>query len=887
MKRTIGLRTALTWLVLIAIAPVFAVVVKAAREDERGRLTRAEENLRSVVDLAAANQESLVEGVRQMLSAIAYAPPVLEGGSDRCALYMRTLQSHYPAAYGSFGMLDPAGVLTCRAEPPPSNVTSSDRPFFREAVTSGRFAVGEYTICRANGKAVLPFGLPVYAQEPGRLRGVVYLALDVSQADERLRRITVPIESTLLVADSKGTVLASTGAYPVAAGSPLPEPFMEGHAPGTPARQWRALSSDGGDWLYVIRPVGNAADPRLYVGGMASVDAILGPAQSRLQRQLLALAVIALAAAAVAWQFGDRVLARPFRRLLARVDALASEELAVDAPSMPLRELEQLDQRFADVARRLVERAVQRDGALAEAAHQAALLESVFEGMGEGVLVVDVRGRFLHVNAAAQRILGGLPDFSARTALVEATPAELGLFELDGRTPCATDAAPVQRALAGEGGPFRHIVRGRLSAGQERVIQGNARPLRGPDGRRAGAVIVFFDITDAWRAENQLRESEVRYRTLFESNPHPMWVFDAQTLRFLTVNDAAIAHYGYSRDEFLAMTIAQIRPEEDVLPLRDAVEELGLLTVPKAWRHRLKDGRLIWVEISSHSMDYDGHAARMVLAHDVTQLLDAQLALVQANETLERRVDERTRELHAANRELESFAYSVSHDLRAPLSTIDGFGSALMTRCAPQLDDQARHYLTRIRENTHSMGELIDDLLSLSSVARADLRIAEINLSPRAHQSVDRLRQRFPGREVAVEIDEDLACTGDERLLGIVLENLVENAWKFTAKTARARIHIGAKVTPGGENAIFVADNGAGFDMQYADKLFKAFHRLHTSEEFDGTGIGLATVHRIISRHSGRVWAEAEPGGGAIFQFTLGQPGGAAPGRAGDAPDSV
>jgi light-regulated signal transduction histidine kinase (bacteriophytochrome) len=317
------------------------------------------------------------------------------------------------------------------------------------------------------------------------------------------------------------------------------------------------------------------------------------------------------------------------------------------------------------------------------------------------------------------------------------------------------------------------------------------------------------------------------------------------------------------------MTIKDIRPAEDVQPLLAALDGNNGLRTPETWKHRLRDGRLIYVEISSHILDYGGRRARMVLAHDITERRLAQQALEHINETLERRVGERTRELDMSNRELESFSYSVSHDLRAPLQVIDGFGRALVARYSQALDDQARHYLDRIRDNTRQMGELIDDLLSLARVTRTEIRAEPVNLAPKATQIVERLRQRWPDRQVAVEIDEDMSCSGDARLLAVVLENLIENAWKFTARTQDARIRIGRKAGEAGENVIYVSDNGAGFDMAYAAKLFNAFQRLHAASEFDGTGIGLATVHRIITRHGGRVWAEASLGQGATFQFTL------------------
>ncbi len=200
---------------------------------------------------------------------------------------------------------------------------------------------------------------------------------------------------------------------------------------------------------------------------------------------------------------------------------------------------------------------------------------------------------------------------------------------------------------------------------------------------------------------------------------------------------------------------------------------------------------------------------------------------------------------------------------------IDGFSRALSARHASALDEQAQHYLSRIRANTQQMSHLIDDLLSLARVTRVEIAAQPLDLTPRAHQVVEQLRVRHPGHVVKVEIDAAMPCVGDSRLLAIVLENLIGNAWKFSARAAAPAIRIGCRTGEAGETVFYVADNGAGFDMAFADKLFKPFQRLHATSEFDGTGIGLATVQRIITRHGGHVWAQSAPGEGATFLFTL------------------
>ena len=240
----------------------------------------------------------------------------------------------------------------------------------------------------------------------------------------------------------------------------------------------------------------------------------------------------------------------------------------------------------------------------------------------------------------------------------------------------------------------------------------------------------------------------------------------------------------------------------------------------------------------------------------------------EANQRLEARVAERTARLEAANKELEAFSYSVSHDLRTPLRSIAGFSQALLEDAGDRLDPKGQDYLQRVRGAAQRMGELIDDLLHLSRVGRAELRRNRVDLSEIGHAVATELRKTHPDRRVDVDVQDGLVAMADRRLMQIVLENLLGNAWKFTANVDPARILFGSQHS-GGDAVYFIRDNGAGFDMTYADKLFRPFQRLHTAADFAGTGIGLATVHRIVDRHGGRVWAEGAVGAGATVYFTL------------------
>ena len=228
-------------------------------------------------------------------------------------------------------------------------------------------------------------------------------------------------------------------------------------------------------------------------------------------------------------------------------------------------------------------------------------------------------------------------------------------------------------------------------------------------------------------------------------------------------------------------------------------------------------------------------------------------------------------ELERANKELEAFSYAVSHDLRAPLRTISGFSEALLTDQGDRLDEQGRAHLARVRSATARMSGLIEDLLDLSRISGGTIERQHVDMTAIAQEVVAELRQRDPDRQVTLQIEDELVVEADRRLLTIALENLLGNAWKFTSMRAEAHIAVGS-LRPADELVCFVRDDGTGFDPAHADRLFQPFQRLHSQAEFEGTGIGLATVRRIISRHGGRIWAEAEPGQGAAFFFTLGEP---------------
>jgi PAS domain S-box-containing protein len=301
-----------------------------------------------------------------------------------------------------------------------------------------------------------------------------------------------------------------------------------------------------------------------------------------------------------------------------------------------------------------------------------------------------------------------------------------------------------------------------------------------------------------------------------------------------------------------------------LLPLQDGSTQQGTDAT-----FLLRDGTGLPVDYLSTPIEEHGQRVGAVVTfRDVTERKQALQEILRLNEQLEQRVVERTAQLAAANKELEAFSYSVSHDLRAPLRGIDGFSLMLLEEYAERLDAQGKQYLERLRAASRHMALLIDDLLNLSRVARSEMRLARVDLTAIARSLAEDLRRRHPERDAEIIIADGLTAQGDPGLLRIALGNLLDNAWKFTEKRSGARIEFGC-FRNDDKTVYFVRDNGAGFDMAYADKLFRPFQRLHRPVEFEGTGIGLATVQRILQRHGGRAWGEGVVDRGAVFYFTL------------------
>ena len=380
------------------------------------------------------------------------------------------------------------------------------------------------------------------------------------------------------------------------------------------------------------------------------------------------------------------------------------------------------------------------------------------------------------------------------------------------------------------------------------------------------------EIKERKRAASELAQRNAEFEAMFNAIPDAVMFVDTQR-KIVMNNPATLEMFGYSEQELTGNTTemlyankADFRDQGKARYSSGPQAENGTYDV--MYKH--KNGTHFWTEtLGTQVKDVNGETIGFIgLVRDITERRKTSHELEHHRNHLEAMVSERTAALEAANQELESFSYSVSHDLIAPLRAIDGFSHALQEDYAELIDETGQDYLERVRSGAQRMGILITDLLSLSKVSQSKLTRETIDLSAMAKTIINKLQESEPQRKVIVHIMPGLQGCADKRLLDIALTNLLSNAWKYTSRASSAQVEFGVTAN-NGKTVYHVRDNGAGFDMKYADKLFTAFQRLHSAEKYEGTGIGLATVARILRRHGGQIWAEAEVDKGAVFYFTL------------------
>ena len=504
----------------------------------------------------------------------------------------------------------------------------------------------------------------------------------------------------------------------------------------------------------------------------------------------------------------------------------------------------------------------QRERAEAEEKQRATqLLDAIVRCSSDAIFAKDGQGRYLLVNDAAAKYMGH--------------PAE-ALLGRDDQAAFPAEQAALLRAI-----DQRVFASGQVETNEERlntaegerVFLATKGPLRDTQGQTFGIFGISRDITERRNNEKALHDSEERLRLALVAAQQGIYDLNIETGEVMVSPEYAIM-LGHDPRSFRETTAAwneRLHPDDRVAALQTLEGYLAghLPAYRVEFRQRTQGGGWKWIlsvgEILERSPD--GRPVRMLGTHtDIDALKAAESALRESNATLEARVVERTAELTAANRELETFSYAVSHDLRAPLRALSGYSQALQEDHGASLHGQAKIYLDQIALAAHRMSDLIDGLLALSRSSLGELRQDRVDLSALARRRLAELAEAEPGRQV--EVEDGLVVQGDERMLASAWGNLLDNAWKYTGSTVAPSIRVHAGEVHGVQG-VCVSDNGAGFDMAHAERLFKPFQRLHRQDEFPGIGIGLATVQRIVHRHGGEIVAQAEPGKGAKFCMAL------------------
>ncbi len=843
-----SLRSRMLVMLSMALLTVFAAILGLHAYQLSHERSRAEARVMETARGLAAEYRRLLEEPHGLLDQIA---TLGESGivGDLCKLPLSELVRRQPQLL-DLALLDDKGHVGCASNFAVSKESLAAEPVVRAALESRRPATAAAS--DNFGRAALIIARPLEARSPGTPRLAVAL-LDLEWINRHFAPL-VTEASVLRILDRDGRFLVRqpdpacclgrSGLHLAGIGEAL--------ASGMP----QTLESL---WLdQVIRLQADLPLPA-EIGGVLSVgiqpDIVRAPAERSFAAGTLFLILLSAILFTLAWRETKHHVLQPLQGIADAAVRLREGDFAVRLSQTGTEEFRRLAAEFNGMA-----------ATIEEKQQRLRLAACFFEQANEAIVITDAQGDIVAVNPSFTRITGYAVD--------EAIGQNPRILKSDRHD---ADFYQAMWASLEENGFWSGEIWNRRKDGSVYPEWLSISAVRNLVGEVTHHVAVFTDLTLLKAVESALRTGEARLNTLIESIPDVIIFKDGEG-RWLVVNEATrnllqldqVPWQGKGDLELTTLNPAFSGEHMANWANDEDAWLAGSLMHSTAVVHQAGGGvRLYDVTKVPRYDEYGKRQALIVIGRDVTIQRRNAAELESLNAELDLRVAARTRELETSNRELEAFSYSVSHDLRAPLRAINGFSHLLEQEFAASLDAKAKDYLGRVRAGSIKMGQLIDDLLSLSQISRQKIKHQHTDLSTLAKDISDELQVAEPCRRVEWSIAPGMVSVCDPGLIRVVLHNLLGNAWKYASKRDLGKIEFGAVEQDVGKRCYFVRDNGAGFDMRYADKLFNAFQRLHSPDEFSGTGIGLAIVARIIRRHGGRVWAEGKVDEGATFWFTL------------------